>query len=371
MKRTVKLLISLVIIIATFLMPALVVLAAEPPLPDPPPRGTIEGPPSVRDTTSYKGGILFVKDSEQDWSEPQNQKIGEIHCNDNDVVYTRTVKTKTGLSVQGPISDAQADGIVDGMKALREPSQVDLSYTMDGKAGAKREWTLTAINYKLTRYRILAIRQAVPAQNELIGYYDVSKPVSLEVAMAESPHPTGVPGVSVPATPPGVKQKYQFIHVPGGADIKPGLPGQSFFDVFIEVLQPPEKSMGALFNFGQVNVFSGNSLAGSGFVGMDETIAFRLPPGSYQVKASVQVLGVRFNVDAGNASAETPILLLVTLKSVTSIWYLFEVAAGIVALGVVVTVIRVIRRVISRGKLPRPPSTRNPGGFLGPIIPLD
>jgi hypothetical protein len=325
MKRPVKLVISLLLVIVVFLINASPVLAAEPTLPDPPPRGTIEDPPPPQDTTSYKGGILFVKDSEKEWTDPQNQIIGEIHCNDNDIIYTRTVKTKTGLSIQGPISDTQTAGIIDAMKALREPSKVDLTYTMDGKAGVKREWTLKGIKYKLTRYRILAIRQTVPAENELIGYYDVNRPESLEVPMTESPHPApGVPGVSVMPAPTGVKQGYQFIKVPGGADIKPDLPSRSFFDVFLDFFQPPEKPLGALFDYGQVTVLSGGSLAGSGYIGMGETISFRLPPGSYQVKALVRLLGISFNVDAGSASAATPILLLVTLQSVATIWYIFE-----------------------------------------------
>jgi hypothetical protein len=312
-----------------------------------------------------------VKDSEKEWTDPQNQIIGEIHCNDNDIIYTRTVKTKTGLSIQGPISDTQTAGIIDAMKALREPSKVDLTYTMDGKAGVKREWTLKGIKYKLTRYRILAIRQTVPAENELIGYYDVNRPESLEVPMTESPHPApGVPGVSVMPAPTGVKQGYQFIKVPGGADIKPDLPSRSFFDVFLDFFQPPEKPLGALFDYGQVTVLSGGSLAGSGYIGMGETISFRLPPGSYQVKALVRLLGISFNVDAGSASAATPILLLVTLQSVATIWYIFEVVAGLVALGIVLGVVliavRLIRGGIARGKSPGGASL---GGQQGPTAP--
>src|SRR3990172_7953 len=140
MRRSALLVIPLVAMIAILLMLASPVLAQEPPLPNPPPRGTIEGPPPVRDTTSYAGPILFVKDSEKDWTEPQNQFLGEIHCNNNALTYTRTVKTKTGLSVQGPISGEQTTGITDAMKALRDPSEVTLTYVMNGKAGFKREW---------------------------------------------------------------------------------------------------------------------------------------------------------------------------------------------------------------------------------------
>lgn len=351
MKKAFILVVSLLTTIAIVLTLTSPVFAQQPPLPDPPPRGAIEGPPPVRDTTSYAGGILFVKDSEQDWTEPQNQNLGEIHCNDNDLTYTREVQTKTGLSLQGPVSNEQTGGIVDAIKALREPSKVSLTYVMDGRAGFKREWTLTGIKYHLTRYRILAIRQAVPAQNELIGYFDVSRPVSLEVNMVETPHPTpAVPGMTVPKTPPGVKQKYVFTRVPGGADIKPDIPARSFFDIFIDMFQPPEKPVGAIFDFGKVDVFSGGSLAAAGYLGLGETLTFRLPPGSYEVRASIRVLGVPLNFNAGSASAGVPIILNVTLEGVEVIWYIMEILGAACALAIVLVGIRVIRGAVSGGK---------------------
>ncbi|MBI4334194.1 MAG: hypothetical protein HY673_23265 [Chloroflexi bacterium] len=367
MKNIPTLIGSLLAAIALIMVIVLPVIAQQPALPDPPPRGTIEGPPPPRDTTSHAGGILFVKDSEQDWTEPQNQYLGEIHCNDNDLTYTRTVKNKTGLSIMGPISGEQTTGITDAIQSLRDPAQVVLTYVMDGRAGFKREWTLTGIKFHLTRYRILAVRQAVPAQNELIGYFDVSRPVSLEVTMTETPHPTpAVPGMTVPKAPPGVKQSYTFTMVPGGADIKPEIPARSFFDIFLDMFQPPEKPIGSIFDYGRVTVHSGGGLAGAGFVGLGETLTLRLPPGSYEVKASISVLGIPLNVDAGSASASVPIILSVTLAGVEVIWYIMVILAGVCGLAIVLVGIRVLTGAVFRGKGPSGPAARGP---IAPVQP--
>lgn len=344
MKRITALALSLVIIAVTLAALALPALAQQPDLPEPPARGTTEGPPPVKDTRSFTGGILFVTTTVNQWRESvaPPQKIGSIWCNNSKLPYNRTVKNLTGLSVSGPLSGDQTAGIQEGMRELRPPKEETLTYTMEGLAGTKRDWTLTAIVFEHTRYRILWIRQNVPAENELIGFYDVHKPLRLEVKLDESPHPQGPPGVSAPPLTPGIGQNYgPLIRDPQATDLKIDVPSQSpgFFDGLLDALDkwfhPPQKPIPPIFDYGKVTVYSGGTIAGAGFVGIGESVTFRLPPGSYRVTASFRVIGIPFSLEVASPSASVPIILIVMLQGVEIIWYvllLCTALAGIVAL---------------------------------------
>ncbi len=350
MKRISMVVFSMLSALAILLSLAAPVLAQAPPLPDPPPRGTIEGPPPSTKTSSYAGGILFVNDSEKDWTEPDSQFLGEIKCSDDKLNYIRTVDTKTGLSLQGPVGNEQSTGITDAIKALRQPTKVKLTYVMQGAAGFTRSWSLTGVTYHLTRYRILAVRQVSPAQNELIGYFDVSVPSKLEVKMDEKPCPVpAVPDVTIPSVTPGVKGTYEYLPVPGSQVVPPSIPGPSLFDKLRDWFAPPPEGLGSIFSFGEVKTYSGSELFGAAFIGIGETMVFRLPPGSYSVRASLKVVGIPFTIDAGSASASVPIILSVSLVGVEVIWYSMLIVAAAIALAIALWLLRLILGAIFGG----------------------
>jgi hypothetical protein len=229
---------------------------------------------------------------------------------------------------------------------------------MDGKAGFKREWTLAGITYEHVRYRIMAVRQAVPAQNELIGYFDVHTPKKLEVQLKENPHPAGAaPGIAIPPKPAKLIQGYKFQRVPGAPPIDALLPDwrkkvdvqPQWWERVFSSLSPPENGHPIFLNLEGVMVHSLGGLVAASHVRFGETATFKLPPGSYEAKARVGVLGVPITMSVGNAAAADPILMLVTIQAMEIIWYSELAVAGVCGLIVVSLIVKTLIRVFRRG----------------------
>lgn len=316
-------------------------------LPNPPPRGQMEGPPPVRDVRSFKGSILTVAEPQPDIVDPLAEEvIGIISCNNGQgVLPPRNYRARWSLSMTGPITDEQTAGIQEATKALR-PAQVNvaLTYTMQGRAGWERVWTLTGVVYTHIHYRVLVVRQAVPAQNELIGYINVEIPSEYQVRMDEKQHAVAVtPRIEVPLPPSESLWQRLWKLIP----------------------KPTDEGLGWFFKYGEIKVHRGVSIAAAGVLRPGETTTFMLPPGNYEAKAAFKIFGIPFNMTAASISSEVPVLLLVTLEVIEVLWYIL-IILGVVCAGLLVW--RGLEALFGAGKRRRrePPQDSTPSSGTPP-----
>ena len=145
-----------------------------------------------------------------------------------------------GLSLSGPITDEQTDGILEAIRALRPPKKALLlqeGFTYQSRKGWKRVWMATGVVYTHIHYRILLVRQAVPAQNELIGYISVEIPRKFVVRMDEQPHP-------VAESPKEEVFSY------------PKSPLEKVLEKLRRLIpKPPDEGFWRLFKYGEVKVY--------------------------------------------------------------------------------------------------------------------
>ena len=170
------------------------------------------------------------------------------------------------------------------------------------------------------------VRQAVPAQNELVGIMVVEKPVSLQVKLDSEDCPEPKPVVQVI----GVGPIEGFINSVTG-----------FFNWFFVDLP---SDLG-IYVFGTVKVYSGGGIAGVLHLRSGESKTILLPPGSYTAKALVQVFGIPIELDAGNVAAEVPIFLTVTL---TTVEYVAIILVIIMIIIVVFVLFWILRKIFRR-----------------------
>jgi hypothetical protein len=220
----------------------------------------------------------------------------------------------------GPVTNSEMEGILAAIRDLRPPSKVTLEYEMQGKDDERRKWTQRGTVYEITQYKIYIVRQAVPAQNELVGILIVEKPVSLEVKMDSEDCPDPKPVVDVPQTGGG------FLEAIGN---------------FFHWLCVDLPSDFGLYVFGTVKVYSGGGIAGVMHLRSGESKTIRLPPGSYTSKAVVRIFGISTEFDVGKVSAEVPIILTVTLTTI-------EYGAIILVIVIIIIVIIVLYMILKR-----------------------
>jgi len=265
-------------------------------LPDPPTRPNTTGPLSGVGGT-YGGGVLVLSEPQPNVVADRHKALGKIEQTNEKKTVTIDEKADWGLSMTGPVSNSEMQGILEAIRDLKPPREITLSYDLQGKDDEKRSWTQTGTIYEITQHKIYVVRQAVPAQNELVGIMVVEKPVSLQVKLDSEDCPEPKPVVQVI----GVDPLEGFINSITG-----------FFRwLFVDLAN----DLG-LYSFGTVKVYSGDEIAGVMHLRSGESKTIKLPPGSYSVKALVQVFGIPLEMDAGNVAADVPILLTVTLTIV-------------------------------------------------------
>ncbi|QQG48050.1 MAG: hypothetical protein HY247_04600 [archaeon] len=322
-------------------------------LPDPPAPNTTVNGPIANPKSSFTGGVLIKLDQQVITTTALNEPVATFECVDATKTVAKTVKSETGMSLQGPLSDAQTQGIIDAFNSVRPPKEVKLTTVVTGTATTVDTWTLTGINFQETTYDVYVITQASPAIERLVGYIVISVPVSLTTKDDQTPCPT-------PAPQPMIILGQDF-HL----DPPPSNPVQSFFDIFIDITRLPDDGIGPYFQYGHVNVYGGGGIAGTTNVRPGETVQMKLPPGSYDVKADVGVFGYHFQVDGGSFNSANPVILSVTLSIEAYIYTIIIV----IFLIILIAILLILKRFWPWGRgTPEEPVGATDGGTQpGPV----
>jgi len=294
-------------------------LALNTELPPPPPRGTFVGP--LIATNAYSGGILVVaKPKRTIEADRDDHVLGRIVCSDDKRTVEVEEKAEWGLSLMGPVSEEQTEGIIEATKDLRPPERVvKLTYDLQGDKEKNRTWTHTKTKFEVSEYEIYAVREVSPAKNELIGILVVEVPTALVVDMTETGCPAqGKPKVDVPPTGEGFLDSF----------------GKLFRRIFVDL---PNKI--GLYTFGTVKVVSSGGTYGAAHLRSGETASFGLPEGSFTVRALVRIIGIPIEWSIGSVTG--PAILIVTLTAV-------EVGAYILVIVLIVIVIFVVYKLLRR-----------------------
>ncbi len=304
------------ILVSAFSVPVLGLITD---MPDPPTRPNTVGPVSGVGNT-YGGGVLVIAEPQANVVEGRNKVLGRIEQTNEKKTAKVEEKSDWGLSMTGPVSNDEMQGILAAIKDLRPPRKVTLEYEMQGKDDERRLWTQTGCVYEVVHYKIYIVRQAVPAQNELVGIMVVETPASIQAKMDSEACPDPKPVVDVPQTGGGI------LDAIGG-----------FFH-WLSVDLPNDLG---LYVFGTVKVYSGGGIAGVMHLRSGESKTIKLPPGSYTAKAEVRIIGIPLEFDVGRVSADVPILLTVTLSTV-------EYGAIILVIVIIIIVIIVLYMILKR-----------------------
>ena len=316
------------LLMALLLAPAAAVALDLPAPPDPSdPANTISGPLPGPYTGPFAGGVLMKAQPPVATTKAANEVIATFECVDATKTVSKTVKSETGMSIHGPISDAQTQGIIDAFNSVRPPKSVVLTTVVTGHADKIDTWTLTGITFQQTTYNIYVITQASPAMERLVGYIVVALPTGLVTKDDQTPCPDPAPG-------PMIILGDGFHLVPAPQD-----PVGGFFDVFFEITSLPDNGIQPFFQYGKVNVYGNGGIAGTTNVRPGETIQMELPPGTYNVQADVGVFGLHFNVDGGTFTSQNPVVLSVTL-SVEALVYTIIIVIILVVLVAAFVVVR-------------------------------
>jgi len=316
-----KLLISSLICLILFSSFAGSTLGLLTELPDAPARPNTVGPLSGVGGT-YGGGVLVLSEKQPNVVADRSKLLGKIEQTDEKRTVEVEEKADWGLSMTGPVSDSEMQGILDAIKDLRPPRKVTLKYELQGVDDERRSWTQTGTVYEVVHHKIYIVRQAVPAQNELVGVMVVETPVDLQVRMDSEPCPDPQPVIDV----------LEPDALAGFVDAIAGFFNWLFIDL--------PRDLG-LYVFGTVKVYSGGAIAGVMHLRSGESKTIGLPPGSYSVKALVQVFGIPLDLDVGSVSEDVPILLTVSLSTV-------EYGAVIIVIIIIIIVVSVLYLILKR-----------------------
>ena len=300
-------------------------------IPDPPTRPNSTGPLSGVVIT-YGGGVLVLSEPQPNVVADRNKALGKIEQTNEKKTVTIVEEADWSLSMTGPVSNSEMQGILEAIRDLKPPRKITLSYDLQGKDDERRSWTQTGTVYEVVHYKIYIVRQAVPAQNELIGIMVVERPVSLQVKMDSEDCPEPKPVVQVI-----------------GADPLEGFIN-SIIGFFRWLFVDLPNDLG-LYSFGTVKVYSGGEIAGVLHLRSGESKTIKLPPGSYSAKALVHVFGMPFEMDISDVEADVPILLTVNLATVEYVEIISLIILLIIFFLILIKIFRkyeVINRVFRR-----------------------
>ena len=304
------------ILVSAFSVPVFAVITD---MPDPPTRPNTVGAVSGTGNT-YGGGILVIAEPQANVVADRNKELGRIEQTNEKKTAKVEEKSDWGLSMTGPVTNDEMQGILAAIKDLRPDRKVTLTYEMQGKDDERRLWTQTGCEYEVVHHKIYVVRQAVPAQNELVGIMVVETPVEVKAKMDSEPCPDPKPVVVIPQTGGGI------LDAIGG-----------FFHWLLVDLP---NDLG-LYVFGTVKVYSAGAIAGVMHLRSGESKTIKLPPGSYTARAEVRIIGIPLEFDVGRASADVPIILTVFLDTV-------EYGAIILVIIIIIVVIVVLYMILKR-----------------------
>jgi hypothetical protein len=309
-------------------------------LPEPPTRPNTQGAVSGVGNT-YSGNILVIEEKKPNALQGRDKVLGEIICSNEMRTVEVEEESDWGLSITGPLTEGEMQGVLDAIKDLRPPKKIKMSYELQGNVNEKRKWTHTGTFFEVTHYKIYIVRQAVPAENEFIGVLVVEEPVEpLQVNMVSEACAQAQPKVDVPSE-----------------DMIQGFIG-SLTDFFHRLFVDLPNDLG-LYVFGTVKVYSAGGIAGVMHLRSGESKTIALPPGSYNAQAVIRVFGIPFELSVGNVAADVPILLTVTLLTV-------EYGAYVLGVVVIIIIIIIVYKIVKRI---RTPSREKPGSPNTPSTP--
>ncbi|HEV2390582.1 MAG TPA: hypothetical protein VGS04_07660 [Nitrososphaerales archaeon] len=304
--------------------------AAAASLPSPPDRSAPANNQSgqLPNAQSFTGGVSLVRDGSTSQNVSANEFVVEFYCINHGPYVSKQFETSIGESISGPLSAAQASGVIDAANSVRPSRLVNLTVTVGGlDTGGNITYVMTGMTYNVTTYSVWVTSQQSPAAETRVGYIVVSVPARPQV----TEYSQDLAGSSCSDTALSKAG-------PGWTN-----PAVTLGNPLAPFSTPPEGGFAPIFNYGTVRVLSGSGVAGAASIRPRENATFLLPPGTYSAVADVTLFGIPFGVGIGTYSSPrgaATAQFTVSLNSVYGIWYGLE----ILALAILVAVILLLDR---------------------------
>jgi hypothetical protein len=249
----------------------------------------------------------------------------------NNTLVWKQFETGIGESISGPLSAAQASGVVDAINAVKPPKTVPLSVGVgEVDVGGNLTYVIHAMVYNVTTYSVWVTTQQSPPVEQRVGYIAVSVPV----------HPVVT----------RLAQDMAGSDCETYALLKYGRGFQSTSTQFYQssnplpfansplswIAAPPEGGFSPILSYGTVKVLSGASVEGAASIKPGENVTFVLPPGKYTAVADVALFGIPFAATLQTYSSPagaTTAQFTVSLNNMYGLWYGVELLVLIIVLG--------------------------------------
>lgn len=264
-----------------------------------------------------------MKDGSTDQNISANEFVVEFYCIPHPPFIWKQFETAIGESISGPLSGAQASGVVDAANSVRAPRLVNLTVNVGGlDIGGNITYVMTGMTYNVTTYSVWVTSQQSPAAETRVGYIVVSVPERpLVTEFSQDLAGSSCSDTALSKTGAGWKS-----------------PAVSLGNPLAPFLTPPEGGFAPIFTYGTVRVLSGGSVAGALPIRPRENATFSLPPGTYSAVADVTLFGIPFSVGSGTYSSPkgaATAQFQVSLNSVYSIWYGLEILGLAILIAVI------------------------------------
>jgi hypothetical protein len=262
-----------------------------------------------------------VKDESTDQNMSANELIVEYYCIPHPAYISKQFETGIGESISGPLSTAQASGVIDAEDSIRPPRLVNLTITVGGlDLAGNITYVMTGMTYNVTTYSVWVTAQQSPPVEQRVGYIVVSVPE--------------LPTVNETSIDLSGSSCSDFaMSKSGPAWTSPALSLSSPLNPFST---PPQGGFAPILSYGTVKVLSGASVEGAANIKPGENVTFVLPPGKYTAVADVALFGIPFGATLetySSAAGATTAQFTVSLNNMYNLWYGFELLVLIIVVG--------------------------------------
>jgi hypothetical protein len=262
-----------------------------------------------------------VKDESTDQSVRANEFIVEYYCIPHPAYISKQFETGIGESISGPLSAAQASGVVDAENSVRPPRLVNLTITVGGlDLAGNITYVMTGMTYNITTYSVWVTAQQSPPAEQRVGYIAVSVPER--------------PTVNETSKDLSGSSCSDFaMSKSGPAWTSPALSLGNPLSLFST---PPQGGFAPILSYGTVKVQSKAGVAGAAYTEPGENVTFVLPPGKYTAVADVALFGIPFAATLQTYSSPagaTTAQFTVSLNDMYGLWYGVELLVLIIVLG--------------------------------------
>jgi hypothetical protein len=263
-----------------------------------------------------------VKEGSADQNVSRYEFVVDFYCIPHPAYISKQFETGIGESISGPLSTAQAAGVIAAENSVRPPRLVNLTITVGGlDLAGNITYVMTGMTYNVTTYSVWVTAQQSPPAEQRVGYIVVSVPER-----------------------PTVDETSQDLSGSSCSDFamsKSGhgwtSPALSLGDPLNGFSTPPEGGFAPILTYGTVKVLSGAGVDAAAAIGPGENVTFALPPGKYTAVADVALFGIPFAAtletysSAAGASTEQ---FTVSLNNMYGLWYGVELAFLIIIVAV-------------------------------------